>query len=500
VTATETAPAPRFSRIDKILWILLAACVARLWLMVMPSSLWVDELVTVFVIRNPNHPSFALAPQVQESIYYWLPKIAWRTLGTSEISLRLPSVLSAIAALYFVARLTARLIDPGARWLALSLCLALVGFDSFAVDARPYALGIAVASAGLFFLVRWLDEGKWLDDLGFILAAALLWRVHLFYWPFYLLFAGYGAVRIFTGTSRVRVIQVLMTVVAVPALLAPVAMKALEINAGARSHVFNAPPGILEFIAEAEFVQIAICAVVALIFRLSSKWKRETQPMDGSSLALILGWWLICPVCLAAYSILTSNGVLILRYTSLMLPGVALTATVCITRLTPPRYWKRAAVIAATVALALLGQWDQRWPSHEGEGWREAADLERRMATDSTPVMVPSPFIEALPPAWSPDYSLPGFLYANLSYYPMRGAASVFPYTESLQSDQAAQQLLRSKLIPSRKFLIFGPLNGVEYLYRWCEQQPELATWHAQAHHFGVVFVVVYSADPLPDN
>jgi hypothetical protein len=51
---------------------LLTVCIARLWLVPLPSSFRVDELVTAFVVKHPGHASFAVAPQVPQSIYYWL--------------------------------------------------------------------------------------------------------------------------------------------------------------------------------------------------------------------------------------------------------------------------------------------------------------------------------------------------------------------------------------------------------------------------------------------
>jgi len=77
-----------------LLGLLLAACVTRLWLMPLPSSFWLDELVTSFVVKYPAHPSFAIAPQVPESLYYWLPRAMQALFGFSEVAYRLPSVIA----------------------------------------------------------------------------------------------------------------------------------------------------------------------------------------------------------------------------------------------------------------------------------------------------------------------------------------------------------------------------------------------------------------------
>src|ERR1700733_15895429 len=84
---------------------LLAVSIARLWLVPLPSSFWVDELVTMFVVKHPGHASFAVAPQVPQSIYYWLPRAALAISGPSEISFRIPSMVAMAVALWLVALL-----------------------------------------------------------------------------------------------------------------------------------------------------------------------------------------------------------------------------------------------------------------------------------------------------------------------------------------------------------------------------------------------------------
>ena len=144
-----------------VLALVLAFCLARLWLMPLPSSFWVDEMVSAFVIHfGPSHPSLAVAPQVTETVYYALPHAAESLFGFSEVVYRVPSLIVLGVALWLIAKLAARLIHPLAAWFAVFACLALKGFNYEAADARPYALGTCVAAASLFFLVRWLDNAQ----------------------------------------------------------------------------------------------------------------------------------------------------------------------------------------------------------------------------------------------------------------------------------------------------------------------------------------------------
>src|SRR5688572_15266694 len=101
------------------LWVLLAAAVARLWLVPLTSSFWIDEIGTAFVVRyGGDHWSFKIAPQVPTSLYYGFARTSSALFGQSEAAFRLPSILFMGAAVALVARLACRLIHPDAGWFA----------------------------------------------------------------------------------------------------------------------------------------------------------------------------------------------------------------------------------------------------------------------------------------------------------------------------------------------------------------------------------------------
>ncbi len=480
-------------RFTFLLIALFSASIVRLWLMPLSSSLWVDELVTTFVLRFPHHYSFAIAPQVPDSVYYWLPQLSWTLFGHSETSLRLPSILAMGIALAFISRIAIRTIHPRAGWLVVFLCLALSGIDYFAVDARPYAFGIAIASASILFLIRWLDDGKLLDEAVFIACAAVLWRIHLLYWPFYLVYAAYAMARLQKRDTLATVPQILTAAILIPAALFPVARTAIGRLAGAQSHVFNPPPHVLEFVYKAHFNVVVICLGVAWLLHRFAKGRMSTA-VSGSSWILIVSWWLSCPVCLFFYSHYSGNGVFIPRYISLMLPGIALTATAAASRFLRDEAWGPGAVTVGIVGLFLMGQWLTPQPWHDTDDWRAAAAAERSLAGDLTPVLCASPFIEAQSPVWTPSYPLPGFLYSHLTYYPVRGKVRLFPFTQSAESNGYARQLLTAELLPAAKFIVYGPRGGSNYLVRYLTSLPELAAWHTQTRSFGNVTVTIFEA------
>jgi hypothetical protein len=481
------------------------------------SSFWIDEMGTVFVARHgAADPSLSVAPQVALSIYYYLPRAAAALFGSSEVVYRLPSVLAMAIAVALVARVAARLIHPRAAWFALFACLAISGIDYQAVDARPYGLGACVSAAGVLFLVRWLDDARWRDGLSFVLFAALLWRVHLIFWPFYPVFAGYAVARLLLGETRAGRLRTAALFALAGLTLFPVLADALPLFRDAKSHVIVKPPTLHEFEHSLRWNVVLICAAAAWL--LSTKVGRAirlplSEPGPGGAPSesgssrppriapttwlLFLAWWLCQPVCLFAFSWLTGNSVFVRRYVFLMLPGVALTATAAVAHFTPPPRMKSLAVVLAAVGLLALGDWSHLWPAHEHSDWRDAALKVNELALGpDMPVICPSPFIEARPPVWRPDYHMPGFLYAHLPVYPIAGRACLFPFETSPEAERYAADLIRGQISASRRFLLYGGNGATRFWRNWFTARPELAGWRSVRLPYGDVDVIQFDAGP----
>jgi len=467
------------ARATWVLVALLAACIVRLWLVPLPSSFWVDEMVTAFVVHyGPRHPSLAVAPQVTATLYYSLPRASEALFGFSETAFRIPSVLLMGIALILMARLASRLIHPQAAWFAVFACLALHAFNYQAADARPYALGTCVAAASALFLVRWLDTARRLDEFLFLLFGALLWRVHLIYWPFYWVLVAYAALRVARRETPVPWWQAAAVFALLGILLVPVLLEALAISRQANAHVIVPLPSLDDLRRSLKIGLIAQCAILACGLSALFRWGRNSKPLPLSSQILIFGWWLCQPLGLFLYSEITGNSVFLVRYLSLALPGAALTATFAAAYFLPVERWKTASIILAAGVLLLVGQWRQAWPRHDFSDWRTAAQSANQWTLGSnTPVICPSPFIEARPPFWRPDYQIPGFLYAYLPVYRLAGKPYLFPFEHSLEAETYAAELSSRTLAASPRFLIYGGDHNVHYWRDWFAARPEFDTW-----------------------
>lgn len=477
--------------------LLLAICVVRLWLMFLTGSFWTDETGTVFVVRFPGDPSFAAAPQVPASIYYFLPHLADRLFGHSEISWRIPSLLLMAIAFFFIARLAARLIHPGAAWFAVFVSFAITDLNYYAVDARPYALGICVSAAAVFLLIRWLDTARWLPALLFLLFAAMLWRVQLVFWAFYPLFVIYTILRLAGRTTKVGWLRATLIYCLLGIALLPVAFLALRILQTAKSHIIQPIPSLRAIAHSVAWRPVAVFTVVTWIAALCFKWTRQ-KFASSENAALILLWWLWMPLCLWGYSVATGTVLFIPRYFSLALPGAALASTAAAALFIPPARWKQVSTALAVLVLLLVGNWRVPFPHHSPDNWKDAAAAEHLLVRDSeTPVLVVSPFIEARPPVWSLDYHLPGFLYAPLYVYPLAGDVRLLPFAITPDAEPSLVTLLRQTLVPHQRFLIYGGGLAARRWVVWFARKAELAGWNYTLRHNDAIVTGVFEK-PTP--
>ena len=468
-------------------WGLLAFLIFRLWLSPLSSSFWVDEMVTAFVVNHPGHPSFAIAPQVPESLYYWLPRVFTGWLGASETAYRIPSVLSMAFALWLIGLTAKRLVHPDAAWLAVFGCFCLRWFNYFAVDARPYALGICVAVASLLCLVRWLDNRHRGYACGFLIFGSLLWRIHLIYWPFYALLTIYALSRLIARTTPVPATKVTGVFAVLGLLLVPVALKALAILHEAGAHVITELPGLSAFQHELRWSLVLGLGTGAWLVRRLVKPAPATPP---AAPGLLAGLWLTQAVCLFAFSHITGNSAFIDRYLSLGLPGTALAAAGAAAFFLPAQWWRPAALATAFVAVAISAGAS---PRHDHSDWRGAALAANQLAPNpAIPVICPSPFVEARTPVWNPDYPLPGFLYSHLPFYTLKGKVYLLPF-ESADGIAYAGSLT-TRLAAAGKFLVYGSDARVKYWRDWYAPRPELKNWRIQTREFGDVWLAVFSA------
>jgi len=141
------------------LLIAVLAAAGYLWISPLSSSLWLDETVTYWVVKDGLREAvdalFAISSHPRTTrCSGW----SWGSVARARSCLRLPSVIAAAGAALLLYRLGTRLVDREAGLLAATAFACVIGIGGVPANARPYATALMVAVAGTLALVRWLDR------------------------------------------------------------------------------------------------------------------------------------------------------------------------------------------------------------------------------------------------------------------------------------------------------------------------------------------------------
>ena len=130
----------------------------------------------------------------------------WRVLGTSELMLRMPSILAGTLFCWFAYRWLRMLFDGPVVWIAFTFIVFLPSSIDLSTEVRQYALLLAFAMGSAYFLERALQENSALAMLasGGFLSLAILSHFSAF------LFAGvlgmYAILRMVESRTRLKVL------------------------------------------------------------------------------------------------------------------------------------------------------------------------------------------------------------------------------------------------------------------------------------------------------
>src|SRR5215469_8306686 len=224
--------ADQSSRHLKIYWLLIAATVIRLWVMPMQASLWLDETVTYWsayrgiaaaITRSQFWPG-------QNMVYTMLAALMIRLAGPSEIVLRLPSLLAAIATAWLLFRLGTDLFDKETGVMATLVFVSLDEMMRTAANARPYAIALLLVVGSTLFLVRYMRTGTTVYLLAYVPTAAAIVYFHLLFAIIYPVHALYVFTEYRAGTPRIPWRNLVLGALLVGLLLSPLVWNTLQVK------------------------------------------------------------------------------------------------------------------------------------------------------------------------------------------------------------------------------------------------------------------------------
>jgi len=133
-----------------------AGILVRLYLLLVGRSLWLDEAMIGLNIGRRSFGELAGHLDFNQAAplgFLWLEKLAVVLLGLGERSLRLWPFLAGVAALLVFARLSRRLLAPGAALFAVAMFALSTSLAYYAAEVKQYSFDVLLAAALLWLCI-----------------------------------------------------------------------------------------------------------------------------------------------------------------------------------------------------------------------------------------------------------------------------------------------------------------------------------------------------------
>ena len=436
------------NRIPWYIWAALALVVARLWIQPMFSSFWLDETGTALLVKGTFAEMLQRSTRwVGQPTFYMA--LVWpfsQLPGPREVILRFPSLIGMAIAAVFVYRIGRKLLNVESGANACLIFAALASY--YASDARPYALGLMTASGAILFLIRWTQEGRWMDALAYSIFASLTVYFHFLFSVIFLAHAAYLVSR------RAQRIQMAAGVAIIAALLAPLAPALLRVLAAQSGLTFISKPRlasiVLDSFPDSFYAFVVVGLLVVAILPMEARFSR---PRIAPEVWLLLAWATVPVVALYLASYRTP--VLLPRYFSIALPGLALSTAWVIGNIQPAT--ARRLIVLSIVVGAILDKGGSLTKfRHSNQDWRGAMAAVRTI-TENDPGMVVlarSWFIESASPETFADPTQAQFLLAPQSAYPAPGIPIPLPIYADGRALDRLESIVSSGVLENRFILV----------------------------------------------
>jgi hypothetical protein len=436
------SPSTSESRSDaRIVWFAVALVAAALWIRPLFSSLWLDELLTHWVVGGSLGQAMARSSQYQgQSVAY--NAVAWliaRLSGRSEFFLRLPSLTAMVVAGFVFYRLVSRLIDEEAARFATLAFVASQGIAFTASDFRPYPFALLAVVLSFYTSVRWLDDGGTRWGVGYAISvAAVVWTQYLF--VLVLPAQGvYWLARARAGSSKVKSREVAWAVSVALCLVAPAVVEVAELWSRRAQLTIPASPDLetlLAFFVPPVVGGALLVGVLATLPRSPVGFR--PVPARVGTVALLAGWLVIPPTVLFSLAAVTDLSLLSSRYYISAAPAGAALFGWGVRCLEPSGTRRLIALLLAIFSVVAFGG-----PTKLGQDWRGAIAYADSLSGRGTLVLLRSGPIESEDPSWLVDPARRGYLLAPAGFYPIVGRARVVPYGVDPQVQPYLDSLLK---------------------------------------------------------
>lgn len=381
--------------------------------------------------------------QGQSPLYFALSWVWQQIAGSSEIALRIPSLVALAAACWHLIGIGR---DIGVRTAGIVASVFLVSSNVGAVDARPYMFVVLCVILSVRYGLRWATDGRIVNGILWAVMAALA----LYFGPFVVYPLAAQLVIGIVAARRGRAAQTVGLVALGGVLVLPLVPQILSLRARQATLVITDLPSVEDLLWAGFPPALLIALVVASIAHASPRW---TDKSSNRWLVFLIAWMVLPAVGLYAQSVLTGNSTFVERYFNSSIPAVGLVAGVVFSKM------KLRAAIVGCAAFVLTGAWTMHVLFVQD--WSVAANTINETAED-VEVWTATGLIEAAHPLYfqDPDFQDRGandYLSSHLLWHGADRPLLSIPIASSQELDEIHQVNVDRLTFADRSVLIVQP-------------------------------------------
>jgi mannosyltransferase len=440
---------------DRMLWAIYALALATsilTWFIAIQAPLWLDETVSFFQINGKFSEIMARQgwPAVPVYSYFLWP---WaKIMGTSEITLRIPSILAMLAAVYLLYLAARQLFERDAALIAAVVFSLHPVVLSASIDVRPYAFGALAINASILALVHLRhNDSNWLAFLFGLSAACIAYFQFLFVVMLPALALCFVALKINNRKTLWR--QLAVALVAFAIAFVPVIPGIEYMFHTSGTHVFSEAPRLAE-LGQTMASKRMLVVLAAILLVAAATRRLDLKNFVGQRILLCGALALIPTLILYGVSVGTSVHVFVFRYRLVAVPGVALCWACIVSQI-----HSRALRLLFCMAVVLVTAYhDYRGPYSKVHGsytWKYALGfVEENASPDNAPVLICSDLPESdyvpMPVGAAAKDSA---IFAPLTYYKLSVPVVAFPRSLNDGAMRVGSEFLQNEAQRHERFL-----------------------------------------------
>ncbi|HTZ98309.1 MAG TPA: glycosyltransferase family 39 protein [Terriglobales bacterium] len=457
-TATRESTEVKKPAVSLSKWIYPAALLASLsiWFLALRAPLWLDETLAYWQVSGGLAKVWTRSQLMPSSVgYLYILWFAKSILGSSEMALKIPSLLAMLGAVYFLFRASRELFDQETAFIAsIFFCLEM-NVTFAATDARPYGFALLATNLAIFAFVRWMSGREVRQALFFGSAAASILYFHYLFSAILPAFAVYYLVA--RGRSvRQDVRQLAAAVGSFTLLSLPLFVRVAHLYQTRVTHVVQEMHHpFLTALNTLSPLQVLIgFVVVALLAGLVRKIELPGRE-DWPAILLPFLLALVPAGVLFGVSAVTPAHLVIPRYLTVVAPGSALAWAMLTRCIDSPVLRKLFLVgLVGVTMFETFNSPDSR--RHELSFKKSHAFVNANVGRDNATVLVFSAFIESDYEALPIDRKAENALLSQIDYYPINAPIVMLPMDLNDEARRIGSESVIAAAQRRQRFLVIA--------------------------------------------